>query len=91
MPENVIIFEGEELNFKTIVGLKLSKAKIETPQIVQASTDIENAILTFHEAYASSASELVTEIVEYASKEVTLNQIEAESLYAGIMMDTKNF
>ena len=52
---------------------------------------IENAILTFHEAYASSASELVTEIVQYASKEVTLEQIEAESLYAGIMMDTKNF
>ena len=52
---------------------------------------IENAILTFHEAYASSASELVTEIIEYASKEVTLEQIEAESLYAGIMMDTKNF
>ena len=52
---------------------------------------IENAILTFHEAYASSASELVTEIIEYASQEVTLEQIEAESLYAGIMMDTKNF
>ena len=52
---------------------------------------IENAILTFHEAYASSAAELVTEIVEYASKEVTLEQIEAESLYAGIIMDTKNF
>ena len=52
---------------------------------------IENAILTFHEAYASSAAELVTEIVEYSSKEVVLEQIEAESLYAGIMMDTKNF
>lgn len=52
---------------------------------------IENAILTFHEAYASSASELVTEIVEYATTEVQLEQIEAESLYAGIMMDTKNF
>ena len=52
---------------------------------------IDNAILIFHEAYASSAAELVTEIVEYASKEVVLEQIEAESLYAGIMMDTKNF
>lgn len=52
---------------------------------------IENAILTFHEAYASSAAELVTEVVEYATKPVVLEQIEAESLYAGIMMDTKNF
>ena len=52
---------------------------------------IENPILTFHEVYASSASELVTEIIEYSSKNITLAQIEAESLYAGIMMDTKNF
>ncbi|MGN1301284.1 MAG: DHHA1 domain-containing protein, partial [Clostridia bacterium] len=47
--------------------------------------------LTFHEVYASSAAELVTEIIEYSSKNITLTQIEAESLYAGIMMDTKNF
>ena len=52
---------------------------------------IEGALLTFHEVYASSAAELVTEIVEYATKEVALEQIEAESLYAGIMVDTKNF
>jgi len=52
---------------------------------------IDNAILTFHEVYASSAAELVTEIIEYSSKNITLSQIEAESLYAGIMMDTKNF
>ena len=52
---------------------------------------IDNAILTFHEVYASSAAELVTEIIEYSSKNITLAGIEAESLYAGIMMDTKNF
>ena len=52
---------------------------------------IENATLTFHEVYASSASELVTELVEYASSEPELTSIEAEALYAGIMMDTKTF
>ena len=52
---------------------------------------IENAMLTFHEVYASSASELVTELVEYAQQEVTLTDLEAEALYAGIMMDTKSF
>lgn len=52
---------------------------------------IENATLTFHEVYASSASELVTELVEYAQSEVELSNLEAEALYAGIMMDTKNF
>ena len=52
---------------------------------------IENATLTFHEVYASSAAELVTELIEYAQEEVSLNNLEAEALYAGIMMDTKSF
>ena len=52
---------------------------------------IENATLMFQEVYASSASELVTELLQYATQKVDLKTIEAESLYAGIMMDTKNF
>lgn len=52
---------------------------------------IENATLTFQEVYASSAAELVTELLQYAEVKVDLKTIEAESLYAGIMMDTKNF
>ena len=80
------------------------KSYVEVPELLEKTEKIvvidhhrksedfiENAILTFHEAYASSASELVTEIVEYATQEVTLEQLEAESLYAGIMMDTRNF
>lgn len=56
------------------------------------STDyIENATLTFHEVYASSASELVTEILEYSQVKVTLTNIEMDALYAGIMLDTKEF
>ena len=52
---------------------------------------IEQSILTFQEVYASSASELVTELIQYTQNEVELKTEEAESLYAGIMMDTKNF
>ena len=52
---------------------------------------IENALLTFHEVYASSACELVTELLEYSEQEIKLTQIETEGRYAGIMMDTKNF
>ena len=52
---------------------------------------IEKTILTFHEVYASSAAELVTEILQYVETNITLNELEAEGLYAGIMMDTKNF
>ena len=56
-----------------------------------STESIENATLTFQEVYASSAAELVTELLVYSSKDITLNNFEAESLYAGIMMDTKNF
>ena len=52
---------------------------------------IDQSILTFQEVYASSASELVTEIIQYTQRELELQTIEAEALYAGIMMDTKNF
>jgi len=52
---------------------------------------IENATLTFQEVYASSAAELVTELLQYTDVNVELKKVEAESLYAGIMMDTKSF
>ena len=52
---------------------------------------ISRSILTFHEVYASSAAELVTELLQYTEVQTNLSKIEAEILYAGIMMDTKNF
>ncbi|MBO5743188.1 MAG: DHH family phosphoesterase [Clostridia bacterium] len=55
------------------------------------STDfIQNSLLTYHEPYASSASELITEILQYVDN-VKLEKAEAEAMYAGIFMDTKNF
>lgn len=51
---------------------------------------ISNAVVFYHEPYASSASEMVTELVQYLDDEF-LNRIEAESLLAGIMLDSKNF
>lgn len=52
---------------------------------------VDNSILTFQEVYASSAAELVTELIQYVEKNVELKILEAEGLYAGIMVDTKNF
>ncbi|MBQ9313428.1 MAG: DHH family phosphoesterase [Clostridia bacterium] len=52
---------------------------------------IENAILTFQEVYASSASELVTEILQYSELKIEIPTLVAECLYAGILTDTKNF
>lgn len=52
---------------------------------------IENTMISFHEVYASSTAELVTEIMQYAKEDIKLNLLEAESLYGGIMVDTKDF
>lgn len=51
---------------------------------------IENSILTYHEVYASSTSELVTEILMYLD-DVKLTPREAEAIFSGILIDTKNF
>lgn len=51
---------------------------------------IEDSILTYHEVYASSASELVTELLMYID-DIKLTSKEAEVIYAGILVDTKNF
>ena len=48
-------------------------------------------LLSFHEVYASSTAELVTEILQYAKQNIELTLLEAESLYGGIMVDTKDF
>lgn len=52
---------------------------------------IENCSLIYHEPYASSTCELVTELLQYMDNKVALTKREAEALYAGIYMDTKNF
>lgn len=51
---------------------------------------ITNAIVFYHEPYASSASEMVAELVQYIGNHV-LGRLEAEALMAGIMLDTKGF
>lgn len=52
---------------------------------------IQDTVLTYQETYASSTCELVTEILQYIDEKIKLSQIEAEALYAGIVVDTKNF
>lgn len=52
---------------------------------------IDNAVITYIEPYASSTSELVTEILQYMFEKAKIKQIEAEALLAGIFIDTKNF
>ncbi len=69
----------------------------KTRQIVildhhRKSTDfVDKAVLTYHEPYASSASELVTEILQYVKSSIKLKAAEADALLAGITIDTKFF
>lgn len=69
--------------------------KIERKIIIdhhrKAPDCIENTLVSFHEVYASSTAELVTEVIQYAKDDIALTLIEAESLYGGIMVDTKDF
>ena len=52
---------------------------------------IQNTVLNYHETYASSTSELVTELLYYMDDKINIKPIEAEALMAGIAVDTKNF
>lgn len=52
---------------------------------------IRNAVLSYIEPYASSACEMVAEVLQYFADEIRIRNIEADCLYAGIMIDTNNF
>ena len=71
--------------------LKSCKHKILIDHHRKSPDFIEDTEVSFHEVYASSSAELVTEIVQYSKDDITLSLIEAESLYGGIMVDTKDF
>ena len=57
----------------------------------QGAETIENATLSYVEPYASSACEMVTEILQYIKEGIRLRVEEANSMYAGIIVDTNNF
>ena len=88
----LVVVDTHKTNYVEFTNLL---SKIEKKIIIdhhRKSTDyIENVIMAFHEVYASSTAELVTEIIQYASEDINLNLIEAEALYGGIMVDTKDF
>ena len=52
---------------------------------------IDNPLLLYHEPYASSASELVCELLQFLPKEGNVTPLEAQALLAGIMLDTRSF
>lgn len=57
----------------------------------QGSEVIENAVLSYIEPYASSACEMVAEILQYIQDGLKIKPIEADAMYAGMLIDTNNF
>ncbi len=68
-----------------------SKATVILDHHRQSSETISNAVLSYIEPYASSACEMVAEVLQYIRDNVRLTPQEADALYAGIMVDTNNF
>ena len=88
----LIVVDTNKADYVEMPELLDKTGKIAIIDHHRRSTDfIKESILTFHEVYASSAAELVTEVLQYTEVQPKLTTLEAEALYAGIMMDTKNF
>ena len=71
--------------------LELCSAIVILDHHRQGAEKIENATLSYIEPYASSASEMVAEVLQYISDHVKFLADEADCLYAGMMIDTNNF
>lgn len=71
--------------------LKLTKTIAVLDHHRQSDEIIENAVLSYIEPYASSTCEMVAEVLQYIRDGLRLNTMEANSLYAGIIVDTNNF
>ncbi len=71
--------------------LSMTKTIVVLDHHRQSSDNIENALLSYIEPYASSSCEMISEVLQYIVDDIKIPVIEANSIYAGIMIDTNNF
>lgn len=71
--------------------LNLSKRTVVFDHHRKGTDFIENCVLTYHEPYASSTSELITEMIQHMGEKIKLKSLEADALLGGITVDTKHF
>lgn len=71
--------------------LNLTKTIVVLDHHRRGSEGINNAVLSYIEPYASSACEMIAEILQYFADGVRLRSLEADSIYAGMLIDTNNF
>lgn len=78
------IFECPQLVHRT-------KTIVMIDHHLQSGDKVENVVLSYVEPTASSASEMITELLQYYPVEMEISKLEAEALYAGILIDTDYF
>ena len=71
--------------------LRVCKSIVVLDHHRQGTDTIENATLSYVEPYASSACEMVSEILQYTADNIKIRTEEADCMYSGIMIDTNNF
>ena len=95
LPTNNAVLVVVDVNKPSITEcpelLKLCKSIVVLDHHRQGSETIENATLSYVEAYASSTCEMVSEILQYINDGVKVRADEADCMYSGIMIDTNNF
>ena len=101
-PERALAFAGERTLLFVVDTHK--KDFTEVPQLLEKGCKtvvidhhrksvgfIENAVVFYHSPTASSAAEMVTELAQYIDKKPVLDALAAQALFAGLMLDTRNF
>ena len=71
--------------------LRMVKSIVVLDHHRQSSEIIDNAVLSYVEPYASSACEMVAEVLQYIADNIRIRPAEADAMYAGIVIDTLNF
>ena len=71
--------------------LEISNSIVVFDHHRQNVSPIQNPMLSYIEPYASSTSEMVTEVIQYADSNIKLSALDANALYAGIVIDTNHF
>ena len=88
----VIMVDAHKISLLEDPSLISNKTQIVVIDHHRRTADfVEHPALVYHEPYASSTCEMVTEILQYTSNKMSLTKFEAEALYSGIVVDTKNF
>jgi len=92
-PSSLVVVVDTQL--ETLVAsselLRMSETTVVIDHHLKGTNNISDAILYYHEPFASSTAELVTEIIQYFDDAIKLLPVEAEALLSGISVDTKSF